>query len=221
MTQSARSNLTVQPRTATGNGPNRRLRQGGVVPAVVYTKGKAPVPVSADPKAIVAHLHGPLGRNGAIDLQIEGEATPRLAIVQEYTVHPWKRSLEHVDFWEITPDTVLTITVPFSGEGRSESEKQGGRVRFTRDDIVVRCKPADVPARVTFDMTSLPAGDHNLTISKIPMPKGVTAYYKHDYSLIQVHLPKVVATAEVDAKGKDAKKGGKAPAAKAAPAKKK
>lgn len=217
-----RSTLSVTPRTETGNGPNRRLRAAGTVPAVVYTKGKPPVAVSCDPKAVVAHLKGPLGRNGAIDLKIEGEAAPRLAIVQEYTVHPWKRSLEHVDFWEITPDTVLTVKVPFAGVGKSESEKQGGRVRFTRDDVMVRCKPGDVPAQITFDMGSLPLGDHNLTISKIPMPPGVTAHFKHDYSLIQVFTAKVSATAEADAKaagGKDAKKPaakGGAPAAKAA-----
>ena len=52
-----RSTLSVTPRTETGNGPNRRLRAAGTVPAVVYTKGKPPVAVSADPKSIVAHLN--------------------------------------------------------------------------------------------------------------------------------------------------------------------
>lgn len=216
-----RQTLTVSPRTETGKGPNRRLRVAGTVPAVVYTKGKTPLTIQTDPKAVVAVLNGPYGKNAPVDLKIEGEAAPRLALIQQYTVHPFKRTLEHIDFWEISEDTMLTITVPFAGEGKSESEKQGGRVRFTRDDIVVRCKPADVPSKITFDMTSLSAGDHNLTVSKIPMPKGVTPYFKHDYSLIQVFLPKVAAVAE-DAKGKPAdKKGGKAPAAKAAPAKKK
>lgn len=212
-----RQTLTVSPRTETGKGPNRRLRVAGTVPAVVYTKGKTPLAIQADPKAVVAVLNGPYGKNAAIDLKVEGEAAPRLALIQQYTVHPFKRTLEHIDFWEISEETELTITVPFAGEGKSESEKQGGRVRFTRDDIVVRCKPADVPAKITFDMTALAATDHNITISKIPMPQGVTAYYKHDYSLIQVFLPKITAAAE-DAKGKkdDKKKGGKA-----APAKKK
>lgn len=215
-----RQTLTVSPRTETGKGPNRRLRVAGTVPAVVYSKGKAPVSLNADPKAIVAVLNGPFGKNAAVDLKIEGESAPRLAVIQQYTVHPVKRTVEHVDFWEISPDTTLTITVPFAGEGKSESEKQGGRVRFTRDDIVVRCKPADVPTKITFDMTSLSAGDHNITVSKIPMPPGVTPYFKHDYSLIQVFLPKVAAVAEDPKAKKDDKKGGKAPA-KAAPAKKK
>lgn len=213
-----RQTLTVSPRTETGKGPNRRLRVAGTVPAVVYTKGKTPTTVQADPKAVVAVLNGPYGKNAPVTLQVEGESAPRLALIQQYTVHPFKRTLEHIDFWEIAEDTTLTITVPFAGEGKSESEKQGGRVRFTRDDIVVRCKPKDVPAKITFDMASLSAGDHNITVSKIPMPPGVTAHFKHDYSLIQVFLPKVAAVAD-DGKGKKDDK--KKPAAKAAPAKKK
>ena len=201
--------LNASPRSDLGKGPNRRLRANGGVPAIIYSKGKEAVKVSVSPKELVLLLQGPLGRNTVINLAIEGEATPRLAYIREYQVHPVKRTFEHVDFLEITPDTELTVTVPFAGEGRSESEKQGGKVRFTRDYIPVRAKPASIPAKVVFDMTSLPAGDHNVTISKVPMPAGVSAVFKHDFSLIQVSVPKVVAVAAPDpkaAKGKDAKK---------------
>lgn len=215
----SRPSLNVSVRTATGKGSNRKARVAGTVPAVVYMKGKAPVLLSADPKSVVSVLQGPLGRNAAIDLHVAGEAAPRLAIIQEYTVHPVKRTLEHIDFWEITPDTALTVTVPFAGEGKSESERQGGRVRFTRDDIVVKAKPADVPVKVTFDMGKLPVGDHNITISKVPLPTGVSAVFKHDYSLVQVFMPKAGGA---PGEGDDEKKpaaAAKAPAAKAPAAK--
>ncbi len=220
-----RQTLTVSPRTETGKGPNRRLRVAGTVPAVVYTKGKAPVSVQTDPKAVVAVLNGPYGKNAAVNLKVEGEANPRLALIQQYTVHPVKRTLEHIDFWEITPETLLTITVPFAGEGKSEAEKMGGRVRFTRDDLIVRCKPEHVPTKISFDMAGLSAADHNITISQIPMPTGVTPVFKHDFSLIQVFVPKVAAVVEDPKAKKDDKKkpAAKAPAkaAAAAPAKKK
>ncbi len=201
--------LAASLRSDLGKGPNRRLRASGGVPAIVYSKGKEAVKVSVSPKDVVLLLQGPLARNTVMNLTIEGESTPRLAYMREYQVHPVKRTLEHIDFLEINADTELTVTVPFAGEGRSESEKQGGKVRFTRDYIQVRAKPAAIPAKVAFDMTSLPAGDHNITISKIPMPEGVSPVFKHDFSLIQISVPKVVATAAPDpkaAKGKDAKK---------------
>jgi len=221
----SRPALNVSLRTETGKGPNRQARMSGKVPAVVYSKGKPPVLLSADPKSVVAVLTSPLGKNSTIDLNVSGEGAPRLAIIQEYTIHPVKRTLEHIDFWEITPDTELTVMVPFAGAGKSQAEREGGRVRFTRDDIVVKAKPADVPVKVEFDMTKLPPGDHNITISAIPLPPGVTAHFKHDYSLIQVFMPKSGGPAE-DGEAKPAdKKATKAPAkaaaAKAAPAKKK
>lgn len=220
----ARPALNVSLRTETGKGPNRQARASGKVPAVVYSKGKAPVLLTVEPKAVVAVLSSPLGKNSAIDLSVEGEGGPRLAIIQEYTVHPVKRTLEHIDFWEITPDTELTVTVPFAGAGKSQAEREGGRVRFTRDDIVVKAKPADVPVKVEFDMTKLPPGDHNITVSKIPLPDGVKAHFKHDFSLIQVFMPKAGGPSEEGEK-KDEKKpaaASKAGASKAAaPAKKK
>jgi large subunit ribosomal protein L25 len=202
--------LKAVPRADFGKGPNRRLRDEGLVPAVVYMKGKEPVTIATSPKDVFNIIQGPLARNTVINIEIEGESKPRLTFIREYQVHPVKRTFEHIDFWEITPDTFLTLTVPFAGEGRSESERQGGKVNYTRDDLVIRCKPSDIPAKITFDMTSLAAGNHNLTISKIPMPNGVKAVFKHDFSLIQVSVPKVQAVAATDAKkGKDAKKGGK------------
>lgn len=206
--------LKATPRSDLGKGPNRRLRAGGGTPAIIYSKGKEAVKVTVSPKDVVTLIQGPLGRNTVMNIEIDGESTPRLAFIREYQVHPVKRTFEHIDFWEISPDTELTLTVPFAGEGRSESEKQGGKVRFTRDDILIRATPANIPPKVVFDMTSLPAGDHNLTISKIPMPTGVVPVYKHDYSLIQVSVPRVVAVAAPDPKA--AKAGAKKAPAKAA-----
>ena len=212
-TTTSRPSLQLALRSATGKGPNLRLRATGVVPAVVYTKGKDAVTVQADPKAVVAILQGPLGRNSAIDLQIAGEKTTRLAVIKEFQIHPVKRTIEHLDFWEITPETMLTVAVPFAGEGRSDSEKQGGRTRITRDDIMIRAKPGDVPAKVSFDLTKLAYGDHNITIGQIPLPSGVTAVYKNDYSLIQIFTTK-----SAEEKAEEAEKAAKKDDKKAAPA---
>ncbi len=202
--------LNVTKRDSFGKGPNRRLRDSGQCPAVMYMKGKEPVTISVSPKDVHTIIQGPLGRNTVMNVQIEGEAAPRLSFIREYQVHPVKRTFEHIDFWEITPDSFLTLTVPFAGEGRSEAERQGGKIRFTRDDLTVRCKPADIPSKITFDMTSLTAANHNITVSKVPVPSGVTPIYKHDFSLIQVTMPKVQAVAaDTGKKGKDAKKGKK------------
>lgn len=202
----ARPNLAVSTRTAVGKGAAHKLRAAGQIPGVVYGQKKEARAVAADPKEVVAILHGKLGRNTPIDLAVEGESAPRLAIIRDYQLHPWKRIIEHVDLWEINQDTVLTITVPFRRAGRAETERMGAKVRQTRDDIVVACKPDAVPAEVVFDMSTLPTGDHNIHISEIPMPDGVTAVFKHDYSLIQLTMPRAKVE---EAAAPDKKKGKK------------
>ncbi|MFT7583254.1 MAG: large subunit ribosomal protein L25 [Myxococcota bacterium] len=187
----ARQTLNVNPRTDTGKGAARRLRAAGKLPGVVYAKGKDPVAITLDPKAVVAVLHGAYGRNTTLDLMVDGEKSGRLAIIKDYQVHPWKRIIEHVDLWEVDKDQKLILTVPFVRKGRTESERLGSKVRLTRDDIKVSCKAADVPAAVEFDLDGMPNGDHNITVSNVPMPSGVTAVFKHDYSLVQIKVPRV------------------------------
>jgi len=205
----ARSNVTVSPRSEAGKGVSHRLRADGMIPAVVYGRGLEPVAVSADPKELAAILNGELGRNTPIDLTVEGEAAPRLAIVRDYQVHPVKRRLIHVDFMQIDVAQKLSVTVPFRRVGRSEAEKQGGRVNVTRDYIQVSAVADKIPALVEFDMGKVAPADANYTISKIPMPEGVEPVFKHDYSLVQISMPRISAAEKEAAEAAKAKGKGK------------
>jgi len=190
----------VSPRSEAGKGISHRLRAEGKIPAVVYGKGQKPVAVVANPKQLVAILNGKLGRNTPIDLTIEGEQGSHLAIIKDYQVHAIKRRLTHVDFWRVEPDQKLVLTVPFKRAGKSVAEKQGGKVRVTRDDINVSCVADKAPAVVEFDMASIALGDANIHVSEVPLPEGVEAVYKHDYSLVQVLMPRASAADEEEAK---------------------
>lgn len=203
----SRPTLTVALRSSTGKGANRRLRGESAIPGVLYGKGREPVSVVADPKAVVQLLNGTYGKNTVFDLSVEGEPAPRLAIIRDYQIHPWKRRVQHVDLWEITPEQKLVMTVPFRRVNRAEGERMGAKVRLTRDDVVVRVDANHVPAAIEFDLTPLGTTDANITISEVPMPEGVEAVYKHDYSIVQYTMPRIVAEEKVDPKA--AKKGKK------------
>ncbi|PKN57334.1 MAG: 50S ribosomal protein L25 [Deltaproteobacteria bacterium HGW-Deltaproteobacteria-14] len=211
----ARSTVTVSPRSEAGKGNSHRLRADGKIPAVVYGKGLEPVAVTADPKQLAAILNGELGRNTPLDLQVEGEGASRLAVIKDYQVHPVKRRLTHVDFWQVNADQKLTMTVPFRRAGRSAAEKQGGKVRVTRDDMQVSCVADKAPAIVEFDMATLPVADANITVSMVPLPAGVEAVYKHDFSLIQVTMPRISAAEAAEAADAAAKLAAKGKVAKA------
>jgi large subunit ribosomal protein L25 len=194
-------------RTATGKGPNRRLRADGSVPAVVYGVAE-PLSLSIVPKEMTRVLKGAWGKNTIIDLKVEGESGKRLVIVRDYQVHPWRRTLVHLDFWQITEDKPLIVEVPFVREGRSAGERVGAKVTQTTFDVKVRCLPANIPTAIVYDMTTMPSETLNITISQVPMPEGVEAVYKHDYNVLRHKMPAAVVLPEAGAEtgGKKGKK---------------
>ena len=183
----SRPTIDATRRESIGKGPNRRLRAAGQVPGVVYGNGQEPTPLALQPKAVVAVLDGPFGRNSVVDLNVDGSA--RMAIVKDYQVHPWKRKLLHVDFMEITDSTKLTISVPFTRVGQAPAEKIGARVEQHRDYVKVRCIAAHIPAAIEYDMSDLVGDYAEVSISEVPLPEGVEALYRKDFQLFRMRVP--------------------------------
>ena len=188
----SRPTLNASLRTATGKGAARKLRSQGLVPAVIYGGGKPATNLSIHPKALVGLLNAPKGRYQAIEIQVEGESTPRLALVKDYLVHPFKRTLRHVDFQQVTEDQRVTMKVPLVRDGVAPLEKAGGKVRFTHKVIKISCTVANLPSEIAYDLNGVTEESkiRPPRVSDIPMPDGVQAIYKDDYSFIQVKLPK-------------------------------
>ena len=74
MSETAQNLLAAQSRTGNGKGPARRLRQGGLIPAVVYGLQAKPTSVSVDPAAVMKALDTPHKRNTLLTLQLESGA---------------------------------------------------------------------------------------------------------------------------------------------------
>jgi len=149
------------------------------------------------PKDVLKILEGDMGRNTPINLQVDGEKGTQLTLIKDLQIHPWRRTIKHVDFWAISDDGNLVLSVPLRRVGRSELEKLGGRVQMVRKSMKVRCTPANIPATIDFDMTQLP--ENNLVMaSQIMMPEGVTPLFKNDFKVLHVKVPKAVEPEEVE-----------------------
>jgi large subunit ribosomal protein L25 len=185
----ARTTLNADARTETGKGISRRLRADGRVPAVLYGKGTEPKALSVLPKDVFKILETGQGQNTPIDLQVDGEKGTHLTIIKDLQIHPWRRTIKHVDFWEIAEDGMITLSVPLRRVGKSELELLGGQVQMVRKSMKVRCTPAHIPATIDYDMTSLP--ENNLVMaSEITMPEGVQSTFKNDFKVLHVKVPK-------------------------------
>lgn len=229
--------LSVSLRNQSGKGPARRLRAQGRVPGVCYgasTDGSiAPLPIEVDVKALRAALDPVRKQNTVITIDLlDGDKPVRKlsVLVKDYQLHPLRREITHVDLLAIDPDKLVNATVPLEFVGKPAGAIDGGVLHTVMRSVEVRCKPADIPTKLTLDVSPLGIGDV-LHVSDIALPAGVASVTGGREAVISLTPPdkdeapaEAAATTEAApaaaAAGKDAKA---APAAagkdaKAAPA---
>jgi large subunit ribosomal protein L25 len=216
--------LDARSRDTFGKNHARRLRQAGLIPAVLYgghAAGEPPVgrPIAVDPKALARILHSHSGVNTLIGLQVDGAAEPARVLVKEYQLDPVSHTLLHADFYRIAMDKRLTVTVPIVLQGESRGVKQqGGLVDFVHREIEVECLPADIPEQITVDVTELMIGE-SLRVRDLP-PGPWTPLSEPDMMLVHIVAPRAeevpteeeaaaaaTATAETPAEPEVIKKG--------------
>ncbi|MCB0978029.1 MAG: 50S ribosomal protein L25 [Acidimicrobiales bacterium] len=157
---------------ALGNGPSRRIRAEGKVPAVVYGLDADPVAITVDWRPLRAALTTEAGLNVLVDLEIDGKVD--LTIVKELQRHPIRGDVLHVDFLRVSADAAITVEVPIVLEGEAkEVTNEGGTVDQVLFTLSVNAKPADIPNELTVDISGLTIGEA-IRVSDVTLPAGVT-----------------------------------------------
>src|SRR5215510_10398672 len=108
--------VKAEGRSDFGKNASRRLRQKGMVPAIVYGGKSGNVSVAVDPKALQKVLRSEAGRNAILKLEIAGQGATS-AILKNWQVDPIKDSFLHVDFYRIAMNVAIRVTVPIVVRG--------------------------------------------------------------------------------------------------------
>ena len=145
-------NLTAKPRTAAGKSGANRVRDEGFVPAVAYGKGLTPVTLSVGPKQVAQVLLSERGKNTVVELTVEGGQN-LLAMIKDYSLHPVKRSIVHVDFVQVSLDKPVDVDVPLFMTGKAAGLTQGGVMRQVYRTVPVRCLPNQIPLKLETGVT--------------------------------------------------------------------
>src|SRR6188768_3644875 len=163
--------VAAENRTETGKNVNRRLRTRGLIPGVLYGSKKEAVPLAVSPKEITTILRSKTGENTLFDLEIGGSR--RKVILKEFQVEPIKGSLLHADFYEVALDKELQVNVHVELVGTPVGVKvQGGIVDWVTRELEVECLPADIPEKITVDISNLEIGKH-VRVAEIKAPDKV------------------------------------------------
>jgi large subunit ribosomal protein L25 len=191
--------VNAKNRTETGKNTNRRLRVQGLIPGVLYGSAKKPVPVSVSPKEIGSILRSKTGENTLFDLDLDGSR--RKVILKEFQVEPIKGALLHADFYEVALDKVLQVSVHVELVGTPVGVKvQGGIVDWVTRELEVECLPADIPEKISVDISGLEIGKH-VRVADVAIPDKVQILTEGDVVIAHVVAPRAeeVAAAATEA----------------------
>ena len=185
--------LNVEPRTGESGHANR-VRAEGLVPGVVYGQGKQATSLQFKELELLKLL-----RSGGVSQLLElhglGNATV-YALLREVQRHPTRRTITHVDFYQVQMDVAVRTEVPIHMEGESPAIKGGAVIIHHLDRIHVECLPGDIPDYFKVDLSTLVEIDDVVRVSALAVPKGVTIHQGPDDVVISLSLPRVLAEAE-------------------------
>jgi large subunit ribosomal protein L25 len=152
--------IEAQARIPGGKNANRRIRNSGQIPAVIYGPGKQPIVVSVNPNDVKSILNSESGRNTIFTVKVDG-SNENNAMVKDYQLDPVKGNLIHTDFLEIAMDRLLELTVNIELVGEPEGVKiDHGIMDFVTRTIEVECLPSDIPESIKVDVGPLKINDY-------------------------------------------------------------
>jgi large subunit ribosomal protein L25 len=161
--------VTVKPRSELGSRANKRLRDSGQLPGVIYGHKEAVIPITLPKKEVVNHLsHGA----HLFDLHIEGKTEK--ALIKEVQYDHLGIEVIHVDFDRVSLDEKVEVTVPIDLKGTPKGEEEGAVLQQIIAELEIECLVTEIPDAIRHNVTEM-AKDSVLLIKDLQLPPGVRA----------------------------------------------
>ncbi len=184
--------LKTTIRTTTGNGPARRLRMSGQIPAVLYGPKTEPVLLSVNKSDLeLLFKKGGIGQVVLnLVIQKNGETRTMPAMIKELQTHPVSRNFIHIDFYEIEMDQKITAKIPVVTTGIAKGVELGGMLQIIRRELEVECLPLEVPESIEIDISDLDIGD-SIHVEKIRLEGEIKFLEDDNYTVVTILAPKL------------------------------
>lgn len=190
-----RVTLRAEERGDSGSRVARRMRRQGQVPAVVYGRDQASLPVTIDQRELYGALHSEAGLNALIDLEVGGNSV--LTVARGLQRHPVRGDILHLDFVKISLTETIEAEVALHPVGVPIGVREdGGILESVRTQITVEALPTEIPAAIEVDISGLHIGE-SLSLESVEAIEGVTFVDDLDTTLFTVQAPRIEAEPEV------------------------
>ncbi|HEY9720109.1 MAG TPA: 50S ribosomal protein L25 [Trichormus sp.] len=175
--------LSVNPRE--GKTPNQ-LRREGIVPATLYGPGQPSESVQVDarefgrlPSAAYSHM---------IELNIAGKSAN--AVIRDVQRRSTTHQLLHIEFYRVSMDRLLTMTVPLKFINTSPAAAEGGQLVEVFQSADIESLPGDIPEFIEVDLSVLKAIDDAIHFGDLKLAPTVKLLNPHDEIVAKVVAPR-------------------------------
>jgi len=186
-----RVKLQVQERESRGSAESRRLRKEGLIPGVLYGRGKAPHPICIAERELRRVLTGGQGLHAILDVTLDGQKTTHPSILKEYQQHPVKGGIIHIDLQEVRLDQPIQARVVVELVGEPAGVTEGGVLSQVNREITVQALPMEIPEHLELDVTPLGVNE-SLRVADLTAIEGVTFLDDPETVIATVSAPTVV-----------------------------
>jgi large subunit ribosomal protein L25 len=182
--------ITANTRTEKGTHRVRRLREKGLIPAIVYGHKVEPKPVSVPKDDLLALL-----RHGRQMVELQMDDGNERALIKDIQYDAFGDHVIHVDFTRVTMDEKITVTVPVELVGHPVGVTHGGILEHSLKEVEVECLPGDIPDEISVIARELDI-DAVVHVKDLPRMPGVI--YLNDPNEVVVHILPPVKPVEVE-----------------------
>jgi len=183
--------LTAKVRGELGSRRNKRLRDAGFVPGVIYGHKEAVVPVTVPKKELVGHLN-----HGAHLFSLALDGKSENVLVKDVQYDHLGIEVLHVDFTRVDLNERVEVTVPLILKGEPKGEAEGGVLTQVISDIQIECLVTQIPEDIKHNVSDMGLNDV-VHISDLKLPDGVRALQDPDQIVASVKEIAEEAPAEV------------------------
>lgn len=181
--------LAAEVRTSAGRSAVKKIKQQGLVPAVIYGAKQQPENLQVKAREIQNLLSHATGEHLLVELEIAG--SNRLALIQEVQHDPIRGDVLHVDFHAVSANERIHAEVPVEPVGEAVGVKTyGGILEIALHSLEVECLPKDLPEIIRIDVSALNVNEA-VHIRDLQLPAGVSVRGDQDLTVVRVAPPTV------------------------------
>jgi len=195
--------IVAQERVGLGKELTSKVRQSGMMPAVIYGKNQESVSIAIDYNEMYKSLFKGMGRNNIYTITLDKKSFD--VIPYELQFHPISREIRHIDFKIVKEDEKVRVKFPIKQTGVSIGVKKGGKLDQKLPSIMVKLFPKDICKEIVVDITNLDQGQE-LLVKDLNLPASAEVLkVAKTHRVIVVSAASEVPTAEAAPAAKKAK----------------